>query len=492
MGFPQRFAARLGRAAVVAAVCGAAGLYGSAGLAGEPVGTVPPPTPGSFSVEPVNSHPIPPGTPRMQPQPARSQIHVTRAEGTADIVNQPPVAPGPAMMPPMTGPAGVPVPPESMPAIQYTYSGQSVQPTFDPTLNAYVMPPVVAQVPMYQNPDGSLVPAQGQVVVPVPAPLGTPPGATVRYLTPTGPGAPMMFPSGPVDPNTMVYAQTQPMPVPYYGAGPLATGQPNVRPMPEPIDNTGPDANTNADRPTAESAAASAAASAATPAGAPAQPSPFAPLVPVGTAPGVAGIPYGTVPVAVQPMPGQPPAGAVQGQVVGYLVPPGAVAGFGAGVNDPIISETLPPQPGATTFDQYCANCPAPVVATMTPYGAVGAAPDFRLELVESSPVPIAVTPADAWRFMNSGQRLIVLDVRGELERAVDGNIPGDATLPFEPKETFAARAQQAIPDRNAPIIVYCNSGITSATAADMMSKAGFTRVFVLGAFANWPYARTK
>ncbi|MCC8164881.1 MAG: hypothetical protein LIQ31_01710 [Planctomycetes bacterium] len=473
MGFPERFLGRLGQAAVVAAAIGAVGLYGSVGQAGEPVGTVPPPNPGSFSVEPVSNHPTLPRT--RAPQAVANQIHVTRAEGTADLVNQPPVTGAPVMAPP----GAVPVPPESMPAIQYTYSGESVQPTFDPTLNAYVMPPVVAQVPMYQNPDGSLVPAQGQVVVPVPAPLGTPPGATVRYMTPTGPGAPMMFPSGPINPNTMVYAQTQPMPVPYYGAGPA-----NVQPMPEPTDNTGPEA--------AEAGTGAAPAGGTPPPAQPSAqpappPSPFAPLVPVGTGSGMAGAPYGTVPVVTQP-----PAGQMQGQVVGYLIPPGAVPGFGMGANGPVVSETLPPQPGATTFDQYCANCPAPVVATMTPYGAVGSAPDFRPELVESSPVPLAITPADAWRFMNSGQQLIVLDVRGELERAVDGHIPGDANLPYDPKGTFNTRAQHAILDRDAPIIVYCNSGITSASAADVLSRAGFTRVFVLGSYANWPYARSK
>ncbi|MCD7896454.1 MAG: hypothetical protein LUG50_07220 [Planctomycetaceae bacterium] len=478
MGFPHRFAGRLGRAAVVAARHGGIGRYGPVGDAGGPVGTVPPPSPGSFSVEPVNNHPAPPGTPA--PQPVASQIHVTRAEGTADLVDQPPVSGGPAM----AAPGAVPVPPESMPAIQYTYSGQSVQPTFDPTLNAYVMPPVVARVPMYQNPDGSLVPAQDQVVVPVPAPLGTPAGATLQYLTPTGPGAPIQFAPGPINPNTMVYAQTQPMPVPYYGTGPQAAGQPNAQPMPEPTDSTGPNA--------AESASASASAPNAPAAVSPAQPSPFAPLVPVGTAPGAAGVPYGTVPVVTQAQPGQPPVGQVQGQVVGYLVPPQAVPPFGAGMNGPITSETLPPQPGATTFDQYCANCPAPVVATMTPYGAVGSAPDFRPELVKSSQIPLAITPADAWRFMNSGVPLIVLDVRSELERAVDGHIPGDANLSYDPKGTFILRAQRAIPDRDAPIIVYCNSGITSASAADMLSRGGFSRVFVLGAYANWPYARSK
>ncbi len=168
---------------------------------------------------------------------------------------------------------------------------------------------------------------------------------------------------------------------------------------------------------------------------------------------------------------------------------PGHIPGYGTAVgNEPVVSQMLPgaADPG------YCSACPAPVTATITPPGARGSAPDIAPETIAASPVPVAITPGDAWRYMNSGIQIAVLDVRDELERDVDGHIPGDIFVPLNPFATFPQRVYRAIPNYNIPVIVYCRSGVPSANAADTMAKMGYSRVLVLGSLGTWPYAKTK
>jgi phage shock protein E len=75
----------------------------------------------------------------------------------------------------------------------------------------------------------------------------------------------------------------------------------------------------------------------------------------------------------------------------------------------------------------------------------------------------------------------VLLDVRSEgefTERHVDGalNIPLQA---------LAARLHE-LPGKDEPIVVHCRSGMRSASAADLLRRAGWRNVHDIGGFPPW------
>lgn len=106
------------------------------------------------------------------------------------------------------------------------------------------------------------------------------------------------------------------------------------------------------------------------------------------------------------------------------------------------------------------------------------------------------ISAAEAWRRLQSGERIVLVDVRDTLEREVDGNIPGDVSIPLSPKDRFADTIQRAIPDHNMPVFLYCKGGIPtglSAQAASIMAGVGYrNQVYITGGYDHWPYDRSK
>ena len=94
------------------------------------------------------------------------------------------------------------------------------------------------------------------------------------------------------------------------------------------------------------------------------------------------------------------------------------------------------------------------------------------------------ISPEDARRIMSSEDAYILLDVRTTSEFS-DGHIAGAVLIPdFE----IAVRAEAELPDKNALIIVYCQSGRRSANAANTLINMGYTNVVDLGGIIDWPY----
>lgn len=75
----------------------------------------------------------------------------------------------------------------------------------------------------------------------------------------------------------------------------------------------------------------------------------------------------------------------------------------------------------------------------------------------------------------------VLLDVRSG-EEFQTGALPGARNLPFDQLE---ARAAAELPDREAPVKLYCHSGRRSAIAAETLRKLGYTRIYDLGAMDN-------
>lgn len=93
------------------------------------------------------------------------------------------------------------------------------------------------------------------------------------------------------------------------------------------------------------------------------------------------------------------------------------------------------------------------------------------------------LSPAEAKQMMDAGAAT-VLDVR-EPDEYAGGHIPGAALLPLS---EVRAMAPSLLPDRDAPVLVYCQSGPRATTACGILQKLGYTKVYNLGGIAQWPY----
>ena len=99
------------------------------------------------------------------------------------------------------------------------------------------------------------------------------------------------------------------------------------------------------------------------------------------------------------------------------------------------------------------------------------------------------LTPADLRRRFESGERLIVLDVREPQEREFCAiAVPPAATDLHLPTSEFLALAQE-LPDprQAAPIVVYCHHGVRSRSVAAWLLRNGYENIASLeGGIDAW------
>lgn len=74
-----------------------------------------------------------------------------------------------------------------------------------------------------------------------------------------------------------------------------------------------------------------------------------------------------------------------------------------------------------------------------------------------------------------------LLDVRTEEEYDA-GHIPGSINIPLHRIQNI----ESIIPDKRAPLFVYCLSGARSRQAVSYLSASGYTQVTDIGAFSNY------
>lgn len=78
------------------------------------------------------------------------------------------------------------------------------------------------------------------------------------------------------------------------------------------------------------------------------------------------------------------------------------------------------------------------------------------------------------------GTGALLLDVRTEAEHRA-GAIPGSTNVPLQSR-----RARLAELDPKRPVVVYCASGLRSASAAALLRRSGFAEVHDLGPASVW------
>jgi phage shock protein E len=94
------------------------------------------------------------------------------------------------------------------------------------------------------------------------------------------------------------------------------------------------------------------------------------------------------------------------------------------------------------------------------------------------------ISAEEARRMMQETETYILLDVRTQ-EEFDAGHIEGAVLLP---DYRIGADAEEALPDRDAVILVYCRSGRRSADAAKELAGMGYTQLYDFGGILDWPY----
>ena len=101
-------------------------------------------------------------------------------------------------------------------------------------------------------------------------------------------------------------------------------------------------------------------------------------------------------------------------------------------------------------------------------------------------PVYHKISPDEAKQMMDSGESYTLLDVRTSSEFA-ESHIDGAVLIP---NSELTARAESELPDKHVMILVYCRSGVRSASAAHELVGMGYTSVYDFGGIIDWPYER--
>ena len=117
--------------------------------------------------------------------------------------------------------------------------------------------------------------------------------------------------------------------------------------------------------------------------------------------------------------------------------------------------------------------CASPAAAAATPAPTATATVEYK-----------KISAADAKARMDSGDTIVILDVRTQEEYDA-GHIAGAILIP---NETIADKQPALLPDLDAEILVYCRSGNRSAQAAKKLIAIGYTNVVDFGGIIDWPY----
>ncbi|HXQ25458.1 MAG TPA: rhodanese-like domain-containing protein [Candidatus Acidoferrales bacterium] len=87
---------------------------------------------------------------------------------------------------------------------------------------------------------------------------------------------------------------------------------------------------------------------------------------------------------------------------------------------------------------------------------------------------------------MDAGERIILVDTREDAEWA-RGHIPGAVHLS---KGIIERDIEKTVPEKEAPIVLYCGGGFRSALAADNLQKMGYRNVISMdGGWRGWTEA---
>lgn len=94
------------------------------------------------------------------------------------------------------------------------------------------------------------------------------------------------------------------------------------------------------------------------------------------------------------------------------------------------------------------------------------------------------VNAETAKELMDTEDNYVILDARTQAEYD-EAHIPGAILIPHD---TVTTAAEDALPDKDQLILVYCRSGNRSKQASQTLVDLGYTNVVEFGGINSWPY----
>ena len=109
------------------------------------------------------------------------------------------------------------------------------------------------------------------------------------------------------------------------------------------------------------------------------------------------------------------------------------------------------------------------------------------LKLVQDTKARVKeCTVEDVKRRRDAGEEFLLVDVREESEWSA-GHAAGAVHMS---KGTIERDIETKVPDKAAPLVLYCGGGFRSALAADNLQKMGYTNVISMdGGWRAWTQA---
>ena len=87
-----------------------------------------------------------------------------------------------------------------------------------------------------------------------------------------------------------------------------------------------------------------------------------------------------------------------------------------------------------------------------------------------------------ARQLLMEDRRAVLVDTRSPAEYR-QGTLPGSVSIP---EGDLDRKAPALLPDRNAPVLVFCSSGACSWRSAQRLGEMGYTRVYDVGGYLEW------
>ena len=97
------------------------------------------------------------------------------------------------------------------------------------------------------------------------------------------------------------------------------------------------------------------------------------------------------------------------------------------------------------------------------------------------------ISVEEAYEMMAS-QEVVVVDVRTREEHE-SGHIENAVLVP---NESIGSEMPEALPDKEATLLIYCRSGRHSKEAAQKLLSLGYQNVYDFGGVIDWPYELVK
>ena len=97
------------------------------------------------------------------------------------------------------------------------------------------------------------------------------------------------------------------------------------------------------------------------------------------------------------------------------------------------------------------------------------------------------ISTEEAYEMMSS-QEVVVVDVRTREE--YDGGHIENAVL--VPNESIGSEMPEALPDKEATLLIYCRSGRRSKDATQKLLELGYQSVYDFGGVIDWSYKLVK